>query len=227
MILSSKTTWPISIFKFIDIYLNVLVLWYVALSVIPDIDRIWTNSSLWLCLEIIMQCPSNLAFLPDTIHHCYAYVFYGPQQVFVCNEIPGTRGVIFETLSLAPPYGTTVGSSDVLGEMVKKNSVDPEKNHDSHCSWLNEGGTIMRVGKFDQMKIVYLLYQSRTDWMSSSSWLILRRKSPCRICKRYFTLDLRSNKFQVLGLTFTSWLVLVSLSYAKLVITYQVQVLTW
>ena len=26
-----------------------------------------------------------------------------------------------------------------------------------------------------------LLYQSRTDWISSSSWLILRRKSPCRI----------------------------------------------
>ena len=70
-------------------------------------------------------------FLPDAIHHRNANVFYGPQQVFVCNEIPGARGVIFKTLFVTPPDSTTVGSSDVLGEMVKKNSVDPEKNQDS------------------------------------------------------------------------------------------------
>ena len=72
-------------------------------------------------------------FLPDAIHHRNANVFYGPQQVFVCNEIPGggEEETLLQTFFLAPPYSTAVGSSDVLGKMVEKNSVNPEKFNES------------------------------------------------------------------------------------------------
>ena len=71
---------PITIIKMFNIHLNVLVLWYVALSVIPykrEFQQIFL-------IEI----------LPDAIHHRYAYVFYGPQKVLVCNQIPGDRRIL-------------------------------------------------------------------------------------------------------------------------------------
>ena len=35
-------------------------------------------------------------FQPDSIHYCYAYVLYGPQQILVSYEIPeGRRSVLF------------------------------------------------------------------------------------------------------------------------------------
>ena len=33
-------------------------------------------------------------FIPDAIHHRYANVFYGPQQVFVGNEISRERRIL-------------------------------------------------------------------------------------------------------------------------------------
>ena len=58
------------------LHLYVLVLWDVALCVIPD-DQIW----FW----------QNSICIPDAINHSYANIFYGPQQVFVSNEIPRGR----------------------------------------------------------------------------------------------------------------------------------------
>ena len=55
----------INIIKMFNIYLNVLVLWYITLGVIPDTDRILR--------KLFDQ------ILPDAIHHRYANVFYGPQ----------------------------------------------------------------------------------------------------------------------------------------------------
>ena len=69
-------------------------------------------------------------YIPDAIHHRYANIFYGPQQVFVSNEIPRERKLLF-LLSFSPPDGTTVGSSDVLGKMVKEDSINSESKRKS------------------------------------------------------------------------------------------------
>ena len=64
-----------------------------------------------------------------------------------------------------PPDSTAVCASNVLAEVVQEDSVSAEDVENQKTSW----GLIFSD----------LLYQLRILWMSSSSWLILCRKSPC------------------------------------------------
>ena len=112
--------------------------------------------------------PAMPMFSMDLSRFLYA-IRYLVREGF-CNFFLAPPDFLFHTLFWSPPDGTAVGSSDVLGKMVEKNSVYPENIQYLSSQWVD-----CRGGED-------LLYQSRTDWMSSSSWLILRRKSPWRIC---------------------------------------------
>ena len=151
-------------------------------------------------------------FQPDSIHYCYAYVLYGPQQILVSYEISeGMRSVLFCKVIKHPST-----------KIIKYHRSDDKNSHirlrylqtallfvplmswerwsrktastlKKQCDW---GSISNRLdtscfpnpkrrkclqGFFMWNINSNLLYQSRTDWISSSSWLIRRRKSPWRI----------------------------------------------
>ena len=87
-----------------------------------------------------MECCSvSLYKTPDAVHHSNADVLNGSEEVLVGDQIP--------------PDGTAVGAPDVLGQMVQEHGVHPGEGP----QWTREEAE------------TYLLYQSSTDWISSSS----------------------------------------------------------
>ena len=76
---------------------------------------------------------------------------------------------------MSPPDGTAVRPSNVLTQVVEENPISTE----DEVTYIEKLDKAASNERRERSMTMDLLYQLRMLWMSSSSWLILCRKSPC------------------------------------------------